>query len=140
MISEISLKESREALARRRMGRLGCCFNDSPYVVPVNYFLEGDFIYIHSLPGQKIDIMRGNPRACLQVDEIESDYNWLSVLVFGRYEEITDLQEREEKLAALFRHLPHLTPVESRSLSGQDQTILFRIQIEHLSGVSERWG
>jgi uncharacterized protein len=107
MISEISLRESRETLARRRMGRLGCCFNDSPYVVPGSYYLEGDCIYIHSLPGQKIDILRGNPRACLQVDEIESDYNWLSVLVFGRYEEITDLQEREEKLAALSRsHRP----------------------------------
>lgn len=140
MISEISLRESREVLTRLRVGKLGCCFNNSPYVVPVSYYLEGDSIYIHSLPGQKIDILRGNPRACLQVDEIETNYNWISVLVFGDYEEITDLEEREEKLAALFRHLPHLTPVESRSLSGQDQTILFRIRIEHLSGVCERWG
>ena len=45
----------------------------------------------------------------------------------------------EHKLAALFRHLPHLTPVESKMKSGAEQAILFRIRIERITGVCERW-
>lgn len=130
---------SREVLSKQRLGRLGCCLDNEPYVIPVNYLYEDDCIYIHSLPGRKINLLRANPRACLQVDQIEDDYNWRSVIVTGSYEEVTDPEERERKLAALFRHLPHLTPVESKAKSGAAQVILFRIRIEHITGVGERW-
>jgi uncharacterized protein len=139
MITQIGPRESLEVLGRHRTGRLGCCLDNNPYVVPVSYYLERDVLLIHSLPGQKIEMLRANPRVCLQVDEIENDYNWLSVLAFGRYEEVTDAIEREEKLATLYRHLPHLSPVESRMKFEQEKMILFRIHIERLTGVCERW-
>ena len=34
--------------------------------------------------------MRGNPKVCVEVDEIVGQHNWRTVLVFGRYEEIDD--------------------------------------------------
>ena len=139
MIAQLRSNESREILSQQRLGRLGCCLENEPYVVPVNYLFENDCIYIHSLPGRKISLLRSNPRACLQVDDIEDDFNWRSVIATGWYEEVTDAQERERKLAALFRHLPHLTPVESKMKSGAEQAILFRIRIERISGVCERW-
>jgi nitroimidazol reductase NimA-like FMN-containing flavoprotein (pyridoxamine 5'-phosphate oxidase superfamily) len=139
MISQLGERESRELLGLQRLGRLGCCLENEAYVVPVNYLLDDDCIYIHSLPGRKITLLRANPRACLQVDDIEDDYNWRSVVATGWYEEVSDAREREHKLAALFRHLPHLTPVESRMKSGAEQTILFRIRIERITGVCERW-
>jgi uncharacterized protein len=139
MIAQLGTKESREILADQRLGRLGCCLDNETYVVPVNYLFEDDCIYIHSLPGRKIQMLRANPRACLQVDDIVDDYNWRSVLVTGWYEEVHDAAEREHKLAALFRHLPHLTPVESRMKSGSEQAILFRIRVERITGVCERW-
>src|SRR5262245_1384454 len=43
-------------------------------VVPVNYLFDGEFIYIHSLPGRKIDVLRANPNACMQVDAVEDSY------------------------------------------------------------------
>ncbi|MFN0084034.1 MAG: pyridoxamine 5'-phosphate oxidase family protein [Blastocatellia bacterium] len=140
MINELGPRESKELLREHRLGRLGCALDNEPYVVPVNYLLgEDDCIYIHSLPGQKIGLLRSNPWACLQVDEIEDDYNWQSVIAYGSYEEVTEEQERGQWLAALYRHLPHLSPVESRMKSGGEQPILFRIRIDRITGISERW-
>ena len=136
MITQLGLQESREVLSQQRLGRLGCCLDGEPYVVPVNYLFEDDYIYVHSLPGRKIKLLRANPRACLQVDHIEDTFNWRSVIVTGSYEEMTEAQERERRLAALLRHLPHLTPVESQMKPGPEQAILFRIRIEGITGVS----
>ena len=58
MISEIGDRESRELLREQSIGRLGCCGDGEPYVIPVNYLFDGENIYIHSMPGRKIEIMR----------------------------------------------------------------------------------
>jgi nitroimidazol reductase NimA-like FMN-containing flavoprotein (pyridoxamine 5'-phosphate oxidase superfamily) len=139
MIDVLGNKESRELLSEKRIGRLGCCVDDEPYVIPINYLFDGVYIYIHSLPGRKINALRNNPRACLQVDEIVDAYNWRSVIAYGNYEEITDADERERILADLFQHLPHLTPVESKMTKGISQTIVFRLRVHKITGVYEKW-
>jgi nitroimidazol reductase NimA-like FMN-containing flavoprotein (pyridoxamine 5'-phosphate oxidase superfamily) len=113
--------------------------NGDPYVVPVNYHLDGDALYSHSLPGLKISGLRENPSACVQVDEIESDLHWKSAIAFGRYEEITKPNERADILNKLLRKFPMLTPVESAiTIEGSPaEVIVFRIRIDRLTGVSE---
>ncbi|HWQ35757.1 MAG TPA: pyridoxamine 5'-phosphate oxidase family protein [Blastocatellia bacterium] len=139
MISEMGKNESCELLRRQSLGRLGCCADGVPYVIPVNYLYDDDCLYVHSLPGRKIALMRHNPQVCLQTDEIQDEYNWCSVIAFGRYEEITETTEREKILGSLFKRLPHLTPVESRMTKGLPEAIVFRIRIERITGVSEHW-
>ena len=139
MISVLGERESRELLREKQYGRLGCCADGEPYVVPINYLFDGDCVYIHSLPGRKINALRSNPRACLQVDEVEDAYNWRSVIVYGHYEEITNEEEHERVLADLFKHLPHLTPVESKLTKGLSQMIVFRLRVNRITGVYEKW-
>src|SRR5262249_12800589 len=136
-----ALKEcdSMAILQRSSLGRLGCVDHEAPYVVPVNYLFDGQDIYIHSLPGRKIDAMRTNSRVCLQVDEIKDAFHWQSVIAFGNYEEIEDEGRREEILAKLFRRLPHMTPVETQMSEGLNETILFRIKVAAITGVGENW-
>ena len=55
-------------LRESSFGRLGCIANGRPYVVPVYYYYDGQDIFIHSLPGLKIEALRANPSACLQID------------------------------------------------------------------------
>jgi nitroimidazol reductase NimA-like FMN-containing flavoprotein (pyridoxamine 5'-phosphate oxidase superfamily) len=138
MIDVLTETQARELLSAKHYGRLGCCVDGEPYVVPINYLFDGDSIYIHSKPGRKINALRANPRACLQVDEVKNPYNWRSVIAFGRYEEVSDEAERERTLASLFNHLPHVTPVESKMTSLQ-QTIVFRLRVDEVTGVCERW-
>jgi hypothetical protein len=139
MISEIGYRESRELLRNQNIGRLGCCSEGMPYVIPVNYFFDGEDIYIHSMPGRKIQVMRANPHVCLQVDEIEDTFNWLSVIAFGLFEEVYDTTERDRILAAMFKRLPHMTPVESKVMDSMSEVIVFRIRIERITGVNEHW-
>ncbi|HET6853462.1 MAG TPA: pyridoxamine 5'-phosphate oxidase family protein [Pyrinomonadaceae bacterium] len=136
MLNEIA---ARKVLQSARVARLGCIVNGEPYVVPISCHLEDDCLYSHSLPGMKISALRENPRACVQVDEIESDLHWRSVIASGKYEEITKSNEREESLTRLLRKFPLLTPVESAIVvdGSTPQVIVFRIRIDRLTGVSE---
>jgi uncharacterized protein len=121
------------------LGRLGCIASGWPYVVPVNYFFDGKDIYIHSLPGKKIDALRANPRVCLQVDEIEDSYHWRSVIAYGTFEEVSSEETRENVLTKLYSRLPHMTPVESMLVKGLKETLVFRIKVDEVTGMGEEW-
>ncbi|CDM65996.1 pyridoxamine 5'-phosphate oxidase family protein [Pyrinomonas methylaliphatogenes] len=138
MIVPLSDEEARELLRRNKLARLGCITDKWPYVVPVNYIYDDGAVYLHSLPGMKINALRARPEACLQVDEIEDDRRWRSVIAFGHYEEIKD-SRRSFYLNELLRHFPWLTPVESRIAFDAEPVpvIIFRIRIEELTGLKE---
>ena len=140
MYERLSDDESRTLLSSARIARLGCIADGEPYITPINYYQENDCIYCHSLPGLKIEALRENPRACIQVDEIETDLQWRSVLAFGVYEEILNPNERREVINRLLVQFPMLTPVESAIAAdgGPPPVIVFRIRIERLTGVAER--
>jgi nitroimidazol reductase NimA-like FMN-containing flavoprotein (pyridoxamine 5'-phosphate oxidase superfamily) len=135
----LSEAEARNLIAAGRIGRLGCVDNGEPYVVPINYVFADGSIYSHSLPGRKIDLLRAHPRACLQVDEIENELKWRSVIAYGNFEEIRVPSDRRSILSKLLARFPLLTPVES--LMAQDasapDSIVFRIRIDRISGVTE---
>ena len=139
MMKMLTDNEARKLFQLARVARLGCIVNGEPYVVPINCQLEDDCLYSHSLPGLKISGLRENPRACVQVDEIESDLHWRSAIAFGKFEEITKPNERHDVLTMLLKKFPLLTPVESEiAVDGSAaEVIVFKIRIERLTGVSE---
>jgi len=135
----LSENEAREVIQSGKIGRLGCIDKDEPYVVPINYIVDDGSIYSHSLPGKKIDVLRSNPRACLQVDRIVDDLHWRSAIVFGRFEEIRLAQDRRAILERLLARFPNLTPVESTigQDAGTPDSVVFRIMIDRITGVEE---
>jgi len=139
MITQMTNETARQLLAAERIGRLGCVYEDGPYVVPVNYVLDGESIYVHSLAGRKLEALRANPKACLQVDRIENTYEWRSAIAFGVFEELTESGEREAASRLLLTRFPNLTPVESVPVhDGQSSVVLFRLRITEVTGVEER--
>ena len=136
MLSEV---EARNLIAAGKIGRLGCVDNGEPYVVPINYVFEDESIYSHSLPGQKIEALRAHPRACLQVDEIQDDLEWRSVIAFGNFEEIRVPSDRRAILGKLLARFPKLTPVESVMArdAGAPDSVVFCIRIDRITGVAE---
>lgn len=139
MTKPLSVEEAFELLSTGKIGRLGCVDNGEPYVVPINYVFADGFVYSHSLPGRKIEALRVNPRACLQVDVIESEFAWRSVIAYGNFEEVRVLSERREILSKLLARFPRLTPVESVMVhdAGPPETIVYRIRVDRLTGVAE---
>jgi uncharacterized protein len=139
VLTTLSYDEAHKLLQSARVARLGCVVHGEPYIVPINLNVEGDCIYSHSLPGLKIVALRKNPSACVQVDEVESDLHWRSVLAFGKFEEVLNQTERREILAKLLRRFPRLTPVESAIAEdgSVQEVIVYRIRIGRLTGVAE---
>ncbi len=138
-IGRLKDTDSQAILREGTLGRLGCIAAGWPYVTPVNYYFDGEDIFIHSAPGKKIDALRANPRICLQVDEITDSYNWRSVIVYGAFEEIFGEEKRENILNKLYSRLPHLTPVESKLIEGLKETVVFRIKVDEITGMGEKW-
>jgi uncharacterized protein len=83
--------------------------------------------------------MRQNPLVCLEIDELTSEQQWSTVILFGYYEELPDTyghdgsraiaQELFERRAAWWE--PASIPVGSPDLR---TPIVFRVHITHVSG------
>jgi nitroimidazol reductase NimA-like FMN-containing flavoprotein (pyridoxamine 5'-phosphate oxidase superfamily) len=141
LIRELSPTECAEVLERMDVGRLACCKDGQPYVVPIHYSLdvERSCLYSFSAIGQKVLWMRQNPKVCLEVEDIGDRTHWQTVVVFGRYEEIHDSPEeaearqRAEKRFQKRRDwwLPAAARVESHQ---PHAVVVYRIQIEKVTG------
>ena len=101
-INEMTSEECSAFLERASLGRLGCSYENQPYVVPIHFAYEDTYLYGFSTFGQKVKWMRANPRVCVQTDEIQNQGEWISVIVYGEYEELPEPQYSAERKHAEF--------------------------------------
>jgi nitroimidazol reductase NimA-like FMN-containing flavoprotein (pyridoxamine 5'-phosphate oxidase superfamily) len=95
LIREMSREECLQVLAGARVARLACAHENQPYVVPVSLACQQPWgeeacLYGFTTPGQKLEWMRTNPQVCVEVDDISSNDQWVSVVATGRYEELPE--------------------------------------------------
>jgi len=96
LITKMRSKECRELLTRVSLGRVACTCNDRPYIVPIYFCFDDDRLYGFSTLGQKILWMRQNPLVCVEVDDIREHDDWESVVVLGKYVEISNAPQEAE--------------------------------------------
>ena len=101
MLRELNDIQIEDLLKDQLIGRIGCHSADTMYIVPVNYVYDGTNIYCHSAKGMKIDMMRENPQVCFEVDDIKDLTNWQSVIAWGKFEEIPDMNKKQQVLKTL---------------------------------------
>ena len=142
VISQMTEEECRALLARASLGRLGCSRDNQPYVVPVYFAYEPDFIYVLSTLGQKNEWMRANPKVCLEVDEIANQSGWMSVIASGRYQELPEPQYTAERQHARMllekRSKWWQNALGERQLRLGDHAIaplFFRIHVDSITGL-----
>lgn len=142
VITQMTDEESRAFLASASLGRLGCSRDNQPYVVPIYFAYEPDFIYALSTFGQKNEWMRANPKVCLAVDEIKNQSEWTSVIATGRYLELPEPRfaaEREHARTLLGkRQLWWQNALGERQISLGDHAIaalFFRIHVDSITGL-----
>jgi nitroimidazol reductase NimA-like FMN-containing flavoprotein (pyridoxamine 5'-phosphate oxidase superfamily) len=142
VIHDLTPAQCREVLRLANLGRLACARDGQPYIVPVFFYFDeqGDCLYSFSTLGQKIDWMRANPKVCVEVDRVADKFNWSTVLVFGRYEEIGD-SPRESALRRraieLFEQRPQWwLPAAGKLASGEEHhaPVVYRILMDRVSG------
>lgn len=148
MFGEMKKQEVEALLKSQIVGRLACCQDNEPYMVPMSYAYDGEYIYGHSKEGMKIQMMRKNPKICFQVDKMEDMANWKSVIVWGKYEELASMDERSLGLKILMDRVLPIVSSETVHLSphwpfppqqiGSIKGIVFRIKIEKMTGRFEK--
>ncbi len=142
IITEMTRQEIRELLERATIGRLACVKDDQPYVVPLSFVYNGVYLYSFTTAGQKIDYMRLNPRVCVEFDEISSTNKWQSVIVIGRFEELTKdpdyIDARNKAHALLNRNAEWWQPGYVKTVIKEHERplepVYFRIAITETSG------
>lgn len=135
-------------LLTQTVGHLGCHANNRTYVVPISYVFADGYIYGYTIEGMKISMMRENPEICLQVEHIENNAHWQSVVLWGTYEEL-DAHDADHAVQMITSRLhPFITSETTRPAhsmqkmkGGTDsgrKTVAFRIHINEKTGRFER--
>jgi uncharacterized protein len=144
-INEMTQDACRSVLTRVSMGRLGCSLENQPYVVPICFAYEPDYIYVFSTFGQKIKWMRVNPKVCIQIDELTNPSQWVSVIANGTYQELPEPQYEVERAHArklLEKRsrwwLNALAARRARSLDDFISPLFFRIHVDSVTGLCGR--
>lgn len=99
-------------LSQARTGYLGLTDGEMPYVVPLNFICMNEAVYFHgAAQGKKVDLIHANSNCCFTVSEdygtmvspipAKTDTAYMSVMLFGELEMVTDLKEATAAMQAM---------------------------------------
>jgi nitroimidazol reductase NimA-like FMN-containing flavoprotein (pyridoxamine 5'-phosphate oxidase superfamily) len=141
LIHELTPAQCREVIGRTHIARLACARADQPYVVPVSlaFDADSDCLFGFSSVGRKVDWMRENPLVCVEVEEVADRFHWTTVVVFGRYQEISDTaahgEIRQRALDLFAQRVEWWLPGAARVVPNEHHAIVvYRIQIDSITG------
>ena len=148
MLGELNDGQMISILSGQALGRIACTDGEHPYIVPLTYTYDGEYIYGQTSEGTKLEILRKNPNVCFEVDRLTDMRNWQSVIVYGKFEELK-AKEAEKARAILFdRVFPLMTSSTIHSFEHEvtgevdDSTrikhVMYRIKIERMTGRFEK--
>lgn len=140
--------ECERLLEAQYYGHLGCCDGDEPYVVPITYAYRDGYIYGYTHEGRKIEIVRRNPKVCVQIENVKNENEWESVICWGMFEEITDpntirkakllLAEERGKFVLSGKEVPVSPLIADTRASHEESTVVYRIKPTRMTGKAER--
>jgi uncharacterized protein len=141
LIHELTPGECRRVLSLATVARLACSHADQPYIVPISFAFdpESNSLFGFSTMGKKVEWMRENPKVCLEVEDITDRFHWQTVVILGRYEEISDSPEhavqRQHMLDLLGARAEWWFPGAARFERSQPQAVvIYRIHITSMTG------
>ncbi len=144
---KITSRPEMEAIIRKCQS---CCIsmvnpNGKPYVIPMNFGFDGEFVYFHgSGKGKKADTLKNNPDVCIAFstdhelryvnEEVACSWSmrYRSVLVHGKAEFV---EEQEEKARCLDVFMAHYS---DRKFSFNEpalrELMVFRVKADEMEG------
>lgn len=138
---ELANADALALLKRHHVGRLAFSFRDRVDIEPISYVYDDGWVYGRTSPGTKLNTVQHSPWVAFEVDEIESRFDWQSVVVHGTLyflEPEGGDREREAYTSAL----DLLRSVDADVLTPADVTphrsTLFRIHADSIIGRAAR--
>jgi len=80
---DLTADEAAELLARNHIGRIAFSFHDRVDIEPLSYVFADGAIYLRTAPGSKLETLAHSPWVAFEVDEVEGQFDWRSVVVHG---------------------------------------------------------
>jgi nitroimidazol reductase NimA-like FMN-containing flavoprotein (pyridoxamine 5'-phosphate oxidase superfamily) len=143
---EIRERKAVDAVIREsRVCRLGMVDGDRPYVVPLCFGYDGEYVVFHSArEGRKMDLIRRNSRVCLEFDVVdrvvEADeacgwgIRYRSVIAGGRAEILEDPGQKRAALAVLMEQYAGRGGSHEFPDKILKHTAVIRVTLENVSG------
>jgi len=137
-VKDMSQGEMAELLARGSLGHLGVARDGHPYVVPMNYAYDSEYVYFFTTEGTKTEFIAANHEVCFQVGEVADPTRWVSVMVFGRAERLDKSDEMESAMRLLAERNPSLAPALNRTKIGAwtrlSNVVIYRVRPHSIHG------
>ena len=141
---EITDTEAIVSIIRRStVCRLGMSDDGQPYVIPMSFGYQDGAVYFHCAPeGRKIEILRKNPRVCIEFDvdcllktgdsACKWGFHFNSAIAFGVAAIIEDSTEKQAVLDIIMRQ--YSGDVFMYSESALDKIVVIRVNVTELTG------
>lgn len=127
--------------------RVAMCWQDGPYVIPMNFGYRDNYIYLHSArEGRKLDILQNNDKVCIEFDvDVElvksqkackTSMEYKSVLIFGKAIILKDITEKKRALDIIMHHYYYRTSpsVFHYPEDALEKVIIIKVKIENMTG------
>ena len=127
--------------------RVAMCWQDEPYVIPMNFGYQDNYIYLHSAgEGRKLDILRNNDKVCIEFDvDVElvqsqeackTSMKYKSVLIFGTAVILKDIAEKKKALDIIMHHYYYhdSLSVFHYPEDALEKVIIIKVKIENMTG------
>ena len=141
---EITDSEAIVSIIRRStMCRLGMSDDGQPYVIPMSFGYQDGAVYFHCAPeGRKIEILRKNPRVCIEFDvdcllktgdsACKWGFHFNSAIAFGVAAIIEDSSEKQVALDIIMRQ--YSGDAFTYPESALDKIVVIKVSVTELTG------
>jgi uncharacterized protein len=134
-----------DLICKTQVCRIALVDGDKPYLAPMNFGFDGTYLYFHAArQGQKIDILRKNPRICIEFEQnvalvpgkkpCDYGFHYMTVICHGQAEFLDVL---EEKRWALHQIIRQYEPDWQRYNLNEGEVaaiVLFKVRIDEIIG------
>ena len=138
---ELPPDDALSLLERHHVGRLAFTFHDRVDIEPISYWFDDGWVYARTSPGTKLTVVQHNPWVAFEVDEVESRFDWRSVVIHGTIY-FLDAQGGDRDREAYAAALQLMRAVDADVLTAADatphRTTLFRIHADQIIGRASR--
>jgi len=126
--------------------RVGMCWQDEPYVIPMNFGYRDNYIYLHSAgEGRKLDMLRKNNKVCMEFDtDVEliqsqeackTDVKYKSILIFGTAVIVKDITEKKRALDIIMHHYYHHSLAAFHyPEDALEKTVIIKVKVNQMTG------
>ena len=126
--------------------RVAMCWQNEPYMVPMNFGYQDNYIYLHSAgEGRKLDILRNNNKVCIEFDaDVElvqsqeackTSMKYKSILIFGIAVILKDIAEKKRALDIIMHHYYHHSLAAFHyPEDALEKIIIIKVKVEDMTG------